>query len=138
MKRGWRQFLLGSFLGLFAVLAMHGSAAAAEFIMFERSGCAWCMRWDLEVAPGYERSEEGRIAPLRRVSLDNGQPRDLPLAAPVRFTPTFVLMDRGRELGRITGYMDEATFWGLLGKMIERLGNTPGRATVGAASHGRP
>ena len=43
------------------------------------------------------------------------------LAEPVRYTPTFVLVAEGRELGRITGYRDDAMFWGLLGAMLRRL-----------------
>ncbi|MFX7825117.1 thioredoxin family protein, partial [Acinetobacter baumannii] len=74
---------------------------------------------------------------LRRVNLDNGQPRDMALTLPVRFTPTFVLIDQGREVGRITGYMAAGMFWGLLAKMIQVLQHATGRAP-GAASLGRP
>lgn len=108
--------------------------SAAELVMFERSGCSWCARFDREVAPGYERSEEGRRLPLRRHNLDGGQPRDLTLDIPVRFTPTFVLIEDGREKGRITGYMDNATFWGLLTRMIERLGAAPKPVPPGGAT----
>lgn len=100
------------------------AAGAAELLMFERAGCPYCLRWDREVAPVYALTPEGKRAPLRRVNLDEGQPKDA-LAAPVRFTPTFVLMDEGREVGRITGYMNDAMFWGLLGKMVERLDARP-------------
>lgn len=106
-----------------AALVMTASAGTAparalELVMFERSGCPWCLRWDKEVSPVYSLTPEGARAPLRRVNLDGGQPRDLALDPPVRFTPTFVLVDKGREIGRITGYMNDATFWGLLTKMI--------------------
>ncbi|MGL4291432.1 MAG: thioredoxin fold domain-containing protein [Phreatobacter sp.] len=141
MKRAWRQFVLASLLGLGIGLGFAGPGAtglaAAELVMFERSGCPWCARWDREVAPNYGATDEGKLAPLRRVNLDNGQPRDMALTLPVRFTPTFVLIDQGREVGRITGYMDEGMFWGLLAKMIQDLQNATGRAP-GAASLGRP
>jgi len=35
------------------------------------------------------------------------------------FTPTFVLMQDGVEIGRIEGYPGEDFFWGLLNQMIE-------------------
>ena len=89
--------------------------------MFERSGCPWCVRWDREVAPAYAKTAEGQRAPLRRHSLDNGQPQDIKLDLPVRYTPTFVLVDGGREVGRITGYADNAMFWGMLSPIIARL-----------------
>jgi hypothetical protein len=99
--------------------------AALELLMFERSGCVWCQRWDKEVSPGYIASLEGRRAPLRRVSLDRGaaglEPGDKVLVPPVFYTPTFVLMENGRELGRITGYTDNATFWGLLEKILPKV-----------------
>ena len=96
-------------------------ARAAELLMFERPGCVYCLRWDAEVAPSYGVSSEARIAPLRRIDLSGGQPKDIALVTPVRFTPTFVLVDEGREIARITGYMDNAMFWGLMEKMIATL-----------------
>ena len=33
----------------------------------------------------------------------------------------FVLVDAGREIGRIRGYPGETFFWGLLASLIERL-----------------
>ena len=100
---------------------------AAELVMVERSGCPYCAQWDRDVAPVYQRSPEGQLAPLRRVSLDNGQPQ-LALTAPVRFTPSFLLVDGDREIGRITGYVNDAMFWGLLDKLLERLGPVPRQA----------
>jgi thioredoxin-related protein len=95
-------------------------ARAAELIMFERDGCPYCARWDRDVAPTYPLTDVGKLAPLRRINLDRQKP-DVALAAPVRFTPTFVLMDEGREIGRITGYMDDAMFWGVFSKLAEKL-----------------
>lgn len=94
------------------------SLSAAELVMFERDGCAWCARWDREVGTIYARTPEGASAPLRRINLDRISVPEEGLKAPVRFTPTFVLLDRGREIARITGYMGEDAFWGLLGKFL--------------------
>ena len=33
----------------------------------------------------------------------------------------FVLIDEGREIGRIRGYPGDIFFWGLLASLIERL-----------------
>ena len=38
-----------------------------------------------------------------------------------RFTPVFVLVEEGREIGRIRGYPGDTFFWGLLASLIERL-----------------
>lgn len=99
-------------------------ATAAELVMFERSGCVWCLRWEREIGPIYPKTPEGRAAPLRHVSLDRGPPDHLALAEPVFYTPTFVLMNGGREIGRITGYIGEDAFWGLLAGMVGKLDRT--------------
>jgi hypothetical protein len=96
-------------------------ARAAELIMFEQKGCVWCQRFDREIAPAYERTAEGQRAPLRRVDIASPLPADLGFIARERFTPVFVLVDGGREFGRIRGYPGETFFWGLLAGMIERL-----------------
>ncbi|MFG1347002.1 thioredoxin family protein [Xanthobacter autotrophicus DSM 431] len=96
-------------------------AAASELVMFERKGCVYCQRFEETVAPIYGRTDEGRRAPLRRVDVSDGMPGDIALAAPVRFSPTFVLVDHGREIGRITGYASDEAFWGLLGALTDKL-----------------
>jgi thioredoxin-related protein len=105
-------------LGLAAAATRAGEAPALELVMVERAGCAWCVRWNAEVAPIYPKTPEGARAPLRRHDLANGQPATA--AAPVRYTPTFLLLREGREIGRITGYQDDATFWGLLSGLMRR------------------
>ena len=44
----------------------------------------------------------------------------LKLTSPVRFTPTFVLVDGNREIGRIEGYPGEDFFWGRLERLMLR------------------
>jgi thioredoxin-related protein len=39
----------------------------------------------------------------------------------VRYTPTFVVVDNGREIGRITGYVNDDAFWGLLAALATRI-----------------
>ena len=118
-----RLLLAAALLGLAAPWM---PALGAELVMVERAGCVWCERWNRDVAPVYGKSDEGQRAPLRRVDLADGQP-GLDLKEPVRFTPTFVLVEQGREVGRITGYLDDAMFWGLLGAMLARLEEKPAR-----------
>ncbi|MEZ5818494.1 MAG: thioredoxin family protein [Hyphomicrobiaceae bacterium] len=105
-----------------------GRASAAELVMFVETGCPWCVRWDREVGEAYARSEEGRIAPLRRVPISGQRSAGVRLAANVTVTPTFVLADGGVEVGRITGYPGSDFFWGLLGQLMSRLApDSPGR-----------
>ena len=101
-----------------------GNARAAELVMFEQAGCAWCEGFDREVAPGYGKSAEGLRAPLRRVDMTRAVPADLAFIEVERLTPLFVLVDQGREIGRIRGYPGEDHFWGLLGVLIKKLDQT--------------
>lgn len=90
--------------------------AQTELVMFERKGCAWCAQWHQEVGAIYALTPEGHLAPLREVDIDVTTP-DL-AAAKIAFTPTFLVMKDGVEIGRITGYPGADFFWGLLGKIL--------------------
>ncbi|MGM4917409.1 thioredoxin fold domain-containing protein [Tardiphaga sp. 813_E8_N1_3] len=96
-------------------------ADASELLMFERDGCVWCARWNREIAPVYDKTDEAKLLPLRRIDMDRDKSPGVALASPVRFTPTFLIVDNGREIGRITGYMNDESFWSLLGKYAARL-----------------
>jgi thioredoxin-related protein len=102
-----------------ALLAAASPAAALELLMIERANCPYCKRWDIEIAPYYGKTEEGRLAPLRRASIGE-LPKNVVFETPVAVTPTFVLIDNGKEIGRVTGYSDDFTFWSLLKDVMKR------------------
>jgi hypothetical protein len=102
-----------------------GSAQAAELVMFEDPTCVWCRRWHAEVGPGYPRTPQGQFAPLRRVHIRDQTLAGVSLERPVTVTPTFVLAEDGREVGRIVGYPGNAFFWELLGELLRRVPKVP-------------
>jgi hypothetical protein len=112
------KFLSSGILAAVLLVALSGPVAALELLMIERAGCSWCQRWDEEIAPVYSRTDEGRRAPLYRANLYR-LPPGVQFRSPVIYTPTFVLIDDAREVGRITGYADEQTFWGLLDELLQ-------------------
>ena len=57
---------------------------------------------------------------MRRVDISGPLPDDITLSRPVVFTPTFILLVDGEEVGRLEGYPGEDFFWGLLGEMLSR------------------
>ncbi|GBD42890.1 hypothetical protein HRbin40_00350 [bacterium HR40] len=124
-----RRFAIGILLvGL--VSGLSGPARAAELVMFESALCEWCRAWHAEIGPIYPKTPEGRLAPLRRVDIAQARPADLDFIEGVRYTPTFVLVDAGREIGRIVGYAGEEAFWGQLAELVQRLAPPTGqRAT---------
>lgn len=96
-------------------------AWAADLVMVEQPGCAYCRAWDQELSEIYPKTPEGAAAPLERVQLAAVQAgkTEYDFARPVNFTPTFVLVEDGKELARIEGYPGQDFFWGLLGMMLE-------------------
>ena len=107
-----------------AALSFAPLAAAADtvLLMAEEDGCAWCARWDHEIAEIYPKTQEGRAAPLIRYDIHGNAPEGITLEGRVRFTPTFILARDGVEVERIEGYPGEDFFWGLLAMMLERAG----------------
>jgi hypothetical protein len=86
------------------------SARAAQLVMFEQRGCSWCQAFDEQIGPIYSKTEDGLRAPLRRVDIQEE-----------RFTPVFVLIDKGHEIGRIRGYGGREMFWTQLYMLMQKL-----------------
>lgn len=103
---------------LLALLMLAGSANAAELIIVRKAGCSWCIRWDREIGRSYPATEEGRFAPLRSVDIRDPLPAFVEM--PVTVTPTFILVEYDREVGRITGYPGQDFFWDMLSDIFVR------------------
>ncbi len=120
----FRELSVGVAAAIFLTVALFGTPApaiAAELVMFGSPHCLWCEAWESEVGAIYPKTVEGRRAPLRRVDIDQPRPSELAEIDRVVFTPTFVLLVEGREVGRILGYPGEAHFWGLLGSLLRKV-----------------
>lgn len=115
---------LVALLAAVLVVLLGSQASASELVMFERDGCPWCQRWNKDIGTSYDQTQEARRLPLRRVNIDQ-QEAGVTLKEPVRYTPTFVVVDGGAEVGRITGYISDDSFWGLLGALIGKLPPAP-------------
>ena len=103
-----------------AALIPVGAQAETFLLMAEEKGCFWCARWNEEISEIYPRTPEGRTAPLRRIDVHAPVPDDISLERGLHFTPTFVLIEDGQEVGRIEGYPGEDFFWGLLDRIFEQ------------------
>lgn len=99
----------------------------AELVLFSQPACPWCARWDDEIGGSYALTEEGRQAPLRRVDMTATRPPDLAAIEGIRFSPTFVLLRHGREVGRIVGYPGEDFFWPQLDDLLARPETAAGK-----------
>lgn len=112
-------FSLSAWLVCIHLLVM--PAHAAELLMVEEAGCVYCKKFNIEIAPAYPKTAEGKLAPLRRIDLADGWPADLSTIKPATLTPTFILVDNNQELGRLHGYQGDEFFWYLLGELLENL-----------------
>ena len=113
-------------LSLVFALLLTPLLARAELHLFmaEQAGCVWCERWHEEIGPIYPHSAEGRAAPL--VVFDLFQPpSQVDFSGPLRYSPTFVLVRDGAELGRIEGYPGADFFWAMLADLFKKAGVVP-------------
>ncbi|GAA4218284.1 thioredoxin fold domain-containing protein [Sagittula marina] len=101
------------------VWALPVAASDLSLIMVEQPGCAYCAAWDDEIAPAYEKTQEGQFAPLQRADLRAGAPEGVTYDRRVMFTPTFILVEDGQEIARMEGYVGQDFFWPLLSKLLE-------------------
>jgi hypothetical protein len=121
---------------LIALAAPAAAGAERSLIMFREVGCRWCETWDAEVGGEYTASALGVALPIRFLYLARDRDHGLKLLRPVRYTPTFVLVEDEREVGRIEGYPGEADFWIYLERLATHLGiePVPAEAEIGSCT----
>ena len=94
-------------------------AKATVLLMVEDRGCPYCARFDAEARDSYVNSAEGRLAPL--VRRRRGDPAIARLERIV-YSPTFVLLVEGREVGRTVGYQGADLFWMEIASLMRKAG----------------
>lgn len=119
-----RRTALIALLGLTVTLPavqVNAQSGGVALIMFDDKGCPWCRRWRADIGAAYPNSPEGKRAPLRVVDIGAPRPAGIAFAGPIRGTPTFVLVENGREVGRIFGYPGPDFWWGMLAEQMKKL-----------------
>lgn len=109
---------------LLAAGAHPAAATAAELLVVEAPRCGPCLLFDREIGALYPKTEEGRLAPLRRVAFGFPAPEPHAFVGQAKVAPTFVLVEGGREIGRFEGYSNDELFWLSLAALMQKL---PGR-----------
>jgi thioredoxin-related protein len=118
----------------FATLGTIATARADQLVMFSQDGCPYCAAWDRNVGRIYAKTDEAKVLPLRRIDIGAPRPRDLQAIRGVVFTPTFVVLHCGREIARITGYISDDQFWGLLDAAVKSLVDIPSKGSTACAN----
>ena len=103
------------------VLVLPGFARGAELVYFHSESCSVCEQWNEEVGAVYGKTTEAERLTLRRVSVHDDPPADLSFIKGVVYTPTFVVVDQGLEVGRMVGYITDYFFWEQVALQLKRL-----------------
>ncbi len=106
---------------LFIIFSASHSLAQTKLLMFETKGCYWCEKWREEVGVIYNKTPEGKLAILQVEPLTKAAQKQYDLKSAIFYSPTFVLIDDKKEIGRIEGYPGADFFWGMLEKLIEKF-----------------
>jgi hypothetical protein len=96
--------------------------APLELVVFEANGCTYCEVFRRQVLPLYRATEKGKQAPIRFVNLSYADESKMGLSEPITIVPTAVLLEEGRERGRVTGYTGPDVFL----DMVTQIMGEPG------------
>jgi hypothetical protein len=119
------RYTLRSLLAAIATLGFASAGARAmDLIMFEGPSCGTCKLFKREVLPIYAESPAGKVFPLWVV--EKGSKLSFRINEPVTFTPTFVWVDNGVEVGRFSGYFGKAQFFNIVNKAANSHGHRNG------------
>ena len=92
--------------------------SSRELIVFEADNCIYCDVFRRDVLPDYLKSQRAAEVPIRFVNVSHIGALEQSLGSPLTIVPTVVLMNEGRETGRITGYTGPENFFRLIGHML--------------------
>ena len=95
---------------IFAALP-HIAIASTRLIMVTSDHCPFCQAWERDVGVLYDKSPYAPSLPLTRVDMESAMPEGVALQTPVLGTPTFLIIQNGREIDRQRGYNDAEMFW---------------------------
>lgn len=95
---------------IFAALP-HIAIASTRLIMVTSDHCPFCQAWERDVGVLYDKSPYAPSLPLTRVDMESAMPEGMALQTPVLGTPTFLIIQNGREIDRQRGYNDAEMFW---------------------------
>ena len=104
-----RTLAIGMVLMLAALPAI--AAGGTRLVMVTSDYCPFCQAWERDVGAVYDKSPYAPLLPLTRVEMGAPMPGGVVPAAPVRGTPTFLIIRDGQEIDRQRGYDDADMFW---------------------------
>jgi thioredoxin-related protein len=97
-------------------------AGGLELLVVEIDNCIYCGLFRRDVAPAYTSSPRARAVPMRFVDLNAPDVGRLSLAAPIDSVPTVLVVENGKEVGRIAGYVGPEIFFHSLSRLLPASG----------------
>jgi len=101
-------------------------ASAAELLMIHNPACVFCQAFMRDVAPGYNETKQGKALFLTVIDLsvfENrkwlGQELKAGNIKRIHGTPTFIIYDDGKEIGRVEGYGGKEWFYQKLDEAVK-------------------
>ncbi len=93
-----------------------------EVLVVEIDNCIYCGLFRRDVAPTYTTSPRAKSAPMRFVDINAPDVDRLALQGPIDTIPTVLVVESGREVGRITGYVGPEIFFHSLSQILPDRG----------------
>lgn len=89
-----------------------------EILVVEIDNCIYCGLFRRDVAPTYRGSSRAKTVPMRFIDINAPDVDRLALTAPIDSVPTVLVVENGRELGRIAGYVGPEIFFHSLSRLL--------------------
>jgi thioredoxin-related protein len=89
-----------------------------EILVVEIDNCIYCGLFRRDVAPTYKVSGRAKTIPMRFIDINAPDVDRLALNAPIDSVPTVLVVENGRELGRIAGYVGPEIFFHSLNRLL--------------------
>lgn len=116
-----RKFILQLLISAAMLVAIICNAGAAELVIYKSNHCEVSQRFLSEAASEYGMTRAGKVFPLRQVDIDSELNGAVLLNSPVDSTPTFVIVDEGHEIARMTGYPGKEYFFQIMNGAAEEF-----------------
>ena len=110
--------IIGFLMLVFAPVTLADVAPTTRLIMVTSPHCPWCEAFEEEVGSIYDKTPESLVFPMLRVDVDDQFPARFDDLNPAFFTPTFIFVRDGEEMGRIEGYPGMELFWWRLSEFL--------------------
>lgn len=91
--------------------ASQGIAAQTELVVIETLNCAYCRVFRRELLPAYAASSRAKDMPIRFLKVNEVGRAGISLRQPISIVPTTLVLEEGREIGRIPGLTGHDTFF---------------------------